>query len=169
MASKKNDDFMTPDYVWEEISEIINKYIPEDKSISLPFYGDGRAGIRLGKYINHNIIHQREDYFEMDRGDFIVDNIPFSIKRRVFEVARERNKPFMFLAPASTLCYQYFKKIFKSGEIQMIIPSSRYKFIGYDKKNDVLDENWKKKTPSFDTVWFCYKMNIDNDITFLRK
>ena len=36
----QHNDFMTPRCLWEQIKD----YIPTDKEISMPFYGDGECG-----------------------------------------------------------------------------------------------------------------------------
>lgn len=44
----KHDDYMTPKYAWENIKS----YIPEDKVVWEPFYGDGKSGDFLRELIN---------------------------------------------------------------------------------------------------------------------
>lgn len=156
----KHSDFMTPKYLFEEIKHLI----PKDKIISLPFYGDGKAGEYM-KELGFNVIHKQEDFFENDRGDLVIDNPPFHIKGKIIEKLIERDKPFMLIVPVSTMCYKY-SKILKD-HLQICIPNSRPKFIYYDKRTKKLDENWKKKNSAFDCVWICWKMNFEKDIIFL--
>lgn len=87
-----------------------------------------------------------------DRCDMIVSNIPFSKKKEI-------DKPFMIIMPASTMFTQYLREIFgEKNEIQIIIPKTRMHF---EKNGKVL------KRTSFDSCYFCYKMNLKHDIIWL--
>ena len=59
--------------------------------------------------------------------------------------------------PASTMFTQYLKDTF-GNEIQIIIPKQRMHF----EKNGVL-----LKRTSFDSCYFCYKMNLKKDLNWL--
>jgi len=156
----KHNDFMTPKYLFEDIKD----YIPKDKVISMPFYGDGMAGTYMTE-LGFNVIHQDENFYDFDRGDIVVDNPPYSTKKQVIKELVKRNKPFMLIIPVSTICYQYAKIL--GDDLQIIIPSKRPKFIYYDKTTNKLDENWAKKSPAFDSCWFCWKMNLASKIIML--
>jgi len=156
----KFNDFMTPKCVFEEIKD----FIPKDKVISMPFYGDGKVGDYM-KELGFNVIHQQEDFFQYDRGDIVVDNPPFEFKKDIINELVKRNKPFMLILPVSTLCYQYSKVL--KNDIQLLIPNRRPKFIYYDKKTKKIDEKWDKKNSAFDSIWICYKMKFKNDINYL--
>lgn len=156
----KHNDFMTPKYIFEEIKDLI----PKDKTISMPFYGDGNCG-KYMQELGFNVIHQQEDFFENDRGDVVIDNPPYEIKGKIIEELVKRDKPFMLIVPVSTMCYNY-SKILKD-DMQLCIPKKRPKYIYYDKKTKTLDPNWQKKNAAFDSIWLCYKMELENDINFL--
>ena len=154
------NDFMTPKYIFEEIKQ----YIPKDKLISMPFYGDGTCATHL-REMGFNVYHEQEDFFEYDRGDIVIDNPPFEIKKKIIETLVERNKPFILIMPVSTLCYNYSKML--GDDLQLLIPSRRPKFIYYNKKTGEKDENWNKKNSAFDCLWYCWKMNLPKDIIHL--
>ena len=156
----RHNDFMTPKYIFEEIKD----YIPNDKVISMPFFGDGTCKTHMEE-LGFEVIHQDEDFFEHDRGDIVVDNAPFEFKRKIIETLVSRNKPFMLILPVSTMCYNY-SKILKDN-LQILIPKKRPKFIYYNKETGERDSNWHKKSSAFDCVWLCYKMNFEKDIIFL--
>lgn len=143
---KKFDDCITPISVWDSIKE----YIPKDKEIWCPFYFNGTHTLRD---LGFDIIHNDEDFFDNNRGDIIVDNPPFSIKRKILERLNQLEKPFILIMPVSTICYQYFKD-FK--DIQIIVPNKRINFAP-----DL------KSSASFDCLFYCYKMNLPKDIIFL--
>ena len=155
----KYDDYITPYYIWKNVA----KYIPKDKEISMPFYADGSCAKHL-RSLGFSVFHKDEDFYEYDRGDIVVDNPPFSSKRKVLETLVKRNKPFMLLLPVSTLCYEYTRIL---PSVQILIPAKRPKFIKYNKKLKIQDKNWKKKCSSFDCVWMCYKMNFEKDVIFM--
>jgi hypothetical protein len=163
METKKQnpDDYMSPKCIFEEIIE----YIPKDKVISMPFFGDGTAGKHMTD-LGFNVIHQDEDFFETDRGEMVLDNPPFSLRQRIIEELIFRDKPFMLILPISTITNVYFKDF--NIDVQLIIPAKRTKFISYDKETKTIDENWKKKSFSQNAVWICWKMNFDKDIIQLR-
>ena len=115
-----------PKYIFEEIKQ----YIPKDKLISMPFYGDGTCANHL-REMGFKVYHEQEDFFKNDRGDIVVDNPPFEFKKKIIETLVERKKPFMLIMPVSTLCYNYSRVLGK--DLQMLIPNKRPKFIYYDK------------------------------------
>jgi hypothetical protein len=143
-----NDNLKTPIEVWSNIQ----KYIPENKIIWCPFYFDGDHKL---KELGYDIIHENKDFFTyVPEYDIIIDNPPYSIKKKVLHRLLEIDKPFIMIMPVSTLCYQYFK-VFKNN-IQIIVPPRRYDFIPE-----------KKSSATFDCLYFCYKMNLEKDIIFL--
>ena len=75
---KKNDDCETPIEVWENIKE----FIPSDKKIWCPFYF---KGVHTLEQLGYDIIHEEEDFFQSNKGDIIIDNPPFSIKKQVLK------------------------------------------------------------------------------------
>jgi len=152
---KIHDDYYTPFSAWDNVK----KYIPTDKIIWEAFYGDGKSGTHLQK-LGYNTIHKNIDFFESDEGDIIVSNPPFSKKEEVFTRLKELNKPFMIICPCSMLTTQYFRKLFSNEKIQIIIPRRRIQFI----KNG--DENCEKKC-NFDCFYYCWKMNLPQDIVYL--
>ena len=87
------------------------------------------------------------------------------IKKEIIAELIKRDKPFMLIMPVSTICYQYSKML--KNHLQIIIPKKRPKFIYYDKATNKLDEDWKKKSATFDSVWVCWKMDLPQDIIFL--
>lgn len=141
-----NDNCTTPLEIWKDVLP----YIPKDKKVWCPFYYKGEHKLR--ELID--IIHNDEDFFEVNRGDIVVDNPPFSIKKQVLQRLLDLDKPFIMVMPVSTICYKYFKPF--KDKIQIIVPNRRYNFYPEG-----------KSTPSFDCLWYCYKVNLKQDIIFL--
>jgi hypothetical protein len=154
----KIDDYMTPKIAWEYIKD----NIPNNKVIWEPFYGDGSSGKNL-KELGFNVIHEKEDFFNNNKGDIIITNPPFSMADKVLERLKEINKPFIIILPVSKISTKYFKTYFKN-EIQIMIPPKRIHF----KKlvNGQIPNNWGNAC-NFECFYYCYKMNLNRDIIFL--
>jgi len=151
------DDYMTPKYAWENIID----YIPHDKVIWEAFYGDGTSGTIL-KDLGFNTIHEPINFFDdstIPEYDIIVSNPAFSIIKQVMQRLYELDKPFILILPSSKINTQYFR-IWKDKNIQIIIPRKRIQFI----KNG----NELQNSCNFDCFYYCYKINLSNDITWLE-
>jgi hypothetical protein len=154
----KHDDYMTPKYAWENIKN----YIPQNKVIWEAFMGDGKSGEYLTE-LGFNVIHDDDDFFESNKGDIVVSNPPFSKAKSILSRLKELDKPFILILPCSKICTQYFRELFKN-EIQIIIPKSRIHF--HKQINGETPEGWKNAC-NFDCFYYCYKINLDNDLTWI--
>jgi len=159
----KHDDYMTPKYAWENIKHII----PKNKVIWEAFYGDGKSGNDL-KELGFNVIHEEIDFFDnktLPDYDLIVSNPPFSKSKDIMKRLSELDKPFILIMPSSKINTSYFRDNFMNKGLQIIIPRKRIHF------NKLVDgkkpENWKNAC-NFDCFYYCYKMNLKNDITWLE-
>lgn len=158
----KHDDYMTPKSAWENIKQ----YIPQDKVIWEAFFGDGESGKDLEE-LGFNTIHEDIDFFENDKGDIVVSNPPFTKIKEILERLKELEKPFILIMPSPKLITQYFRKLFSNDDdpIQLIIPRKRIQF---SKQIDgVIDPN-QKNACNFDCFYYCWKINLDRDITWLE-
>ena len=73
------------------------------------------------------------------------------------------DKPFILIFPSSKINTSYFRK-WKDKRLQIIIPRKRIHFT--KKINGVIPDNYKSSC-NFDCFYYCYKMNLENDITWL--
>lgn len=154
----KYDDYMTPKYAWENIKE----YIPKNKIIWEPFYGDGKSGIYLSE-LGFNVIHDKEDFFKSNKGDVIVSNPPFSNIKEIMDRLLIIDKPFILILPSSKINTSYFRK-WKDKNIQIIIPRKRIHFLKIkDGKEQKL-----KNCCNFDCFYYCYKIGLKNSITWIQ-
>tara|TARA_R100000231_G_scaffold73833_3_gene57830 strand:- start:353 stop:853 length:501 start_codon:yes stop_codon:yes gene_type:complete len=155
----KHDDYFTPKYVWEDIKE----YIPSDKLIWEAFYGDGESGKYLTE-LGFNTIHEPIDFFENNLGEIIVSNPPFTLIPQILKRLHELNKPFILLMPSSKINTQYFRKLFCNNDdpVQIIIPKKR---IAFNKR--VNGEVIKTKSCNFDCFYYCWRIGLERDITWL--
>jgi len=161
MRKKKLDEYTTPLYVWKMLLD----YLDLDKNTIIyePFYNEGKSQDYLGKLGYKNIIHKKEDFFENYEKynyDVILSNPPYSIKQNILKILYKIDKPFVLIMPTVIISKLYVKNIFgqDTSNIQYIIPNRRMQFEinGYN----------QKRTP-FDTLFFCYKMNLQRDIIYL--
>ena len=145
------DNYYSKKEVWEKIQQ----YIPKDKVIYEPFYGDGKSGQYL-RELGFDVIHEPVDFFENDLGEIIVSNPPFSIKREVCTRLKKLDKPFILLMMPIALSCKWFLDMF--DDIQIIIPKTRVKFYGNGKEN---------YTPNGGMWYYCYKMNLPKDLIII--
>lgn len=154
-TDKDSDNYMTKKEEWEKISQ----FIPQDKVIWSPFYGDGKQK-EYFEEMGYNIIHEDEDFFENNKGDIIIDNPPFSKKKEVFLRLKQLDKPFIMICPNMMIGYKYFQDLF-ANKIQIIVPHKRISFKHINQQDN------KSYTPPFGSFYYCYKMNLDKDLLFL--
>ena len=158
----KHDDYMTPRSAWENIQQ----YIPKDKVIWEAFMGDGKSGEYLTE-LGFNVIHNDNDFFLSNEGDILVSNPPFSQSKEILNRLKELDKPFILILPCSKICTQYIRENFKDTDdkLQIIIPRKR---IHFNKQIEgETPEGWKNSC-NFDCFYYCYKMNLPRDITWLE-
>jgi hypothetical protein len=159
---KTYDDYMTPKSAWEHIA----RFIPKDRVIWEPFYADGTSGQYLTE-LGFNVIHEPNvNFFEHNLGDIIVTNPPFSNKLDVLKRMLILDKPFIMILPASMMCALYFRELFdQTNGLQIIIPRRRIEF-----KNlvppDPKPKGQRQQRCAFDSLYYCWKMNLPQDINF---
>ena len=159
----KHDDYMTPRYAWENIKHLI----PNDKIIWEAFYGDGQSGNDLSD-MGFNVIHEPIDFFENNKGDIIVSNVPFSKAKQIMPRLKELGKPFIIIMPSSKINTSYFREFQKDNPdpIQIIIPRKRIHFKKLVNGEPV--EGWKNAC-NFDCFYYCWKIGLEQDITWLME
>jgi len=117
--------------------------------------------------LGFNVIHEEIDFFENDKGDIIVSNPPFTKVPEVLIRLKELNKPFILICPSSKINTQYFRKLFCDTEdhLQIIIPRKRIQFDKLVNGEIVKDQ---KRVCNFDCFYYCWKINLERDITWLN-
>jgi len=153
---KNDDEYNTSREMWESISQ----FIPKDKTIWESFLLNNYTSKSMDYLteLGHEVVGSPEiDFFTSNLGDIIVSNPPYSIKKRIFERLAILDKPFILILPVSTITKQFVKKLHRE-KLQIIVPDKRMQFL---KGEDQL------KRCYFDTMYLCYKMNLERDITFI--
>ena len=144
------------------LTYILN-YLPRNKIYLEPFYGDG-SGVDNLRTLGLELVSEDVDFNEAIDNfnyDIIISNPAFStnIFKSFLKKLYEIDKPFIIIIPISKITTKCFQNYFKN-KIQIIIPSSR---INFNSK----DQDSRKSNPSFASIYVCYKMELENDITWL--
>tara|TARA_R110000796_G_scaffold94598_1_gene199504 strand:+ start:401 stop:874 length:474 start_codon:yes stop_codon:yes gene_type:complete len=154
VKDKDTDNYYSNFQVWDRIKQ----FIPKDKVIWDPFYGDGQSGSDM-ETLGFNVIHKDIDFFENNLGDVLISNMPFSKRRVIFERLKELGKPFIMVGLSSYLSNKWFMNLFGDG-IQVIIPMKRISFYHIENKL----ENYTCRGGAW---YYCYNMNLKKDITLI--
>jgi len=153
---KNDNQYNTCEELWTAIRHLI----PTDKIIWEAFMlgNTSSRSVDILRDLGFSVIgHHTIDFFKEDFGDVIISNPPYSIKKQIFKRLALLDKPFILILPISTISKQ-FVKVLQRDKLQIIIPNKRMQF---EKAGEQLKRCW------FDCVYFCYKMNLEKDITFL--
>lgn len=164
----KREKFDKPDecYTPENAIYPLLPYLKNFKTIWDCAFGSGMLAKHLNKFgfnvvglDNHDFL--KEDSETIAEFDIIITNPPYSLKDKFLERAFEIDKPFAFLLPLTTLEGIKRGKMFKGKNIQMIIPNRRFNFA---------NPNGRKNKSScwFATAWFCYKMDLPEQLNFVE-
>ena len=158
-----HDEYYTRKTAWEDIQD----YIPRNKVIWEAFMLNSISSSpqylqELGFEVEWSA---SEDVFTQQKRDssIICSNLPFSLKKEVFQHLKTIDQPFIILAPSTCLHTKYFNEIFKDEKIQLIIPSTKRQFDKYVDGEKVE----QKDNCSFYTLYICFKANLDHDINFI--
>ena len=158
-----HDDWFTRKKAWEDIIQFIPRNLKiweacmKDSLSNSPIYLE-----QLGLDVEWNII---EDIFTQQKRDdsIIVTNLPFTLKKEIFQHLKDIKQPFIILAPSTCLHTKYFLELFKDEKIQLIVPSTKRNF-------DKYVDGQKIEGPSncsFYTLYICFKAGLEHDINFI--
>ena len=156
---RTNDEYYTPLETWSNILH----FLPPDKIYLEPFYGSG-SSIQNLRSLALNVVGEDVDFNEAIDNfnyDIIISNPAFStnIFKSFLKKLYEIDKPFLLIIPISKITTRYFQNYFKN-KVQIIIPEKRLAFIDPSSNN-------KKSSPSFASIYVCYKLDLQSDIIFL--
>ena len=148
---KKDDDWETPAWVLSDLKKII----PAGSVIYDPFYCDGYVKKQWAE-LGYDCINNDVDAFDLSKApsdfDYIVSNIPFSLKQQVFKFFSTNypDKPILFLIPTECMSSKWILPYF--DKLQFIISNGRYSF--YKKSQQKISSFWKN------TCWYCFNCNL---------
>lgn len=110
---------------------------------------------KLGLKVTSTDIESGIDFLDYDIQDYdiTITNPPYSKKNQFLKRAFELGKPFAMLLPLTTLESAVRNDLFRDKNIQVLIPNKRFDFTG-------------KKNCWFATAWFCWKLNLPEQLNF---
>ena len=154
---KNDDQYNTCDELWCAIQHLI----PLDKILWEAFMlgNTSSRSVEILRGLGFPVIgdHTIDFFDEPPEYDIICSNPPYSIKKKIFARLAVLDKPFILILPISTITKQ-FVQVLQREHVQIIIPAKRPQF---EKCGEQLKRCW------FDCCYFCYKIGLDKDITFL--
>lgn len=154
------DELYTPEIAVQMIIPFIPKHI---KIIWECTAHDDSAIVKVLKNYGYNVIstHIKDGYsffnYVPKEYDMTITNPPYSLKDDFLSRGFQLRKPFMFLLPLTTLEGAKRSKMFRENKIQLIIPDKRFNF-----KPEKNSGAW------FQTSWFTYGLNLENDLNFIK-
>jgi len=99
--------------------------------------------------------------------DIIVSNPPYSnkLKKECLKQLRKIDKPFVIIVNSNMLYTNYLRDIFEEDmkHIQVIQPRGKINFDKYENNEYVPTKN-----ASFYAIYLTYKMNIPNELLWLK-
>ena len=110
----------------------------------------------------HLAKHFEEEGFKVVKEgecDIIITNPPYSKKEEWLKECYKRNKPFALLMPLTTLEGKRRGELFRKYGIELIIPNKRINFI---------TPSGKGSGAWFQVGWFCWKLNLPNQLNFVE-
>jgi hypothetical protein len=151
----KNDHLETDTNTWDEVL----KYIPKTMVIWQPFYMNGNCATYV-RSLGYTVIHEDRDFFtwEPPNWDIIVDNPPYSIKKKVFDRCNELGKPYVLLLPLRTLSIKCIRD--EAPKQLLLLYSKNHHF---KKMNgEYPSERARTKTTSnpIDPTWYFFKIRL---------
>ena len=159
-----HDEYYTRKGHWEDTIE----YIDSDKIIWEAFMlgSVSKSPIYLQEIGRDVEWNTTEDIFTQQKRDdsIIVSNLPFSLKKEIFQHLKDIDQPFILLCPSTCIHTKYFFETFKNENIQLIIPSTKRNF---DKYVDGIKVDGPSNC-SFYTLYICYKAGLDDDVNFIK-
>jgi hypothetical protein len=161
----KSNEYYTPKVAWTDIEHLLDKtkiYHEPFNNIHQPLSQQSRKDLaNLGFFLLDTPPFNpdtNENSFLDDKStyDILIGNPPFIIKKKIMDYLYKIDKPFILIMPSQSLTFNYMKK-FKE-HLQIVVPKKRFHFHYY------LDV----KSPAyFDTYYFCYKINLPQNMIFL--
>ena len=164
-----NDEYQTPTSAWSSIDHLLPRLDPESGNPYIywePFFSDGGSG-RILASLGLPVIHlPNVDFFTRHQflGDIVITNPPFSKTREILQRLLFFDRPFVMILPAHKLNTLYVREMFSKREgLQIVIPRRRIHFC----KGSAEDGRDPPRNCPFDSYFFFYRMNLEDDITFL--
>ena len=147
----KDDDYETHSGILRDLIP----YLYPNSKVYDPFYANGEV-IKHWECLGFECINEKKDAFHREHPeefDYVISNIPFSIKEECVKLAFSLGKPFALLMPIDALGSKWISKYFT--QLEFLIPNKRYNFL---KKNEMTKGCW------FDTMFVCHTLSLPSKI-----
>lgn len=149
------DNFQTP----REAVDVLIPYLKKDWLIWESAWGKGNLFKFLKEWGFNVVGNNEEDFLSSQRDcDCIVTNPPYSIKDKFLARCYELKKPFALLMPLTALEGKRRGLLYRNFGIELIIPNKR---INFETPSGKGSGSW------FQTAWFCWKLNLPNQLNFV--
>lgn len=157
-ASWRDDDYETSSDILKDLLPYLDKFNGMDITIYDPFYCQGTV-VKEWEKLGYKCINEKKDAFnrEHPQFDIMISNIPFSLKKQVFELAFKLDKPFILLMPIESIAVKWLNQYW--DKLQFLIPNGRLQFLKNGKPT---------KSCWFNTMWVCYNINLKEKIIRLN-
>lgn len=149
MGKNHSDELFTPDSIFD----LISPYLSKSKIIFEAAVGSGKLRDKMEKE-GYEVTTSNDFFNEFPDYDILITNPPYSLKDQFLTEAYKRGKPFAMLLPITALEGKERQKLYKKYGIQILFPLKRTDFNG-------------KGSPWFYTAWFCWKLNLPEQLNFL--
>jgi hypothetical protein len=159
MSRNGSDDFQTPP---EAVVPLV-PYLPDHWTIWECACGKGylAEALRLaGRKVIATDQKDGNDFLTWQPADWqcALTNPPFSLKNEFLARAYALGKPFAFLLPLTALESESRQRLFHRHGIQVML---------LDKRIHFETPNKKPSHPWFPVAWFCWKLNLPKQLTFV--
>ena len=172
---EKRNDHMTPRSAFEAIKDFIPRGVP----IWEPFTKSDHANIKSPTFLRDmgfQVTASGEDFFSCSYPNHVVvSNPPYvnnvfengkggdNMKVRVIRRLIKLQIPFMLLMPIVFINTHVLRTIADEyGDFQYIFPRGRIKFSYFQD-----GEEKYHNIPLFNTIWYCWRINLPKDAVFL--
>jgi len=155
---KKDDHYFTSLETWK----LIEPFISKNFTLWEAFYSKNSKSAQYLRQLGYDVISEDVDFYKHDLGNIIITNPPFSDLKNIMKRLYILQKPFILIVPISKLCCKYMSPF--KGKLQIIIPKKRINFIKCNENGEIVP---LKNSCNFDSIFLCYKINLDSDIVFL--
>ena len=165
MKQGNSNDFQTP----PEALEPLMQFLKKDWTIWECACGKGNLVNELErlefKVFGSDLITETPNQLDFltqeppSEYDCIITNPPFSLKKEFLERVYQLKKPFAFLLPLTTFETASRQDLFKKFGVEVIM---------FDKRINFETPNGKGSGSWFATMWVTWKLNLPNQINFVK-
>ncbi len=160
MSRGTPDDFQTPGKALDPLLPFIHSdwkiWEPACGKGNLVRYLEEKAFKVIGTDLNtgQNFLLDEPPEF-----DCIITNPPYSLKEKFLEKCYLLDKPFALLLPLTALESEYRQKMYRKFGLQIILFNKR---VNFETPSGKGSGTW------FATAWFCNKLDLPNQLNFVK-